>query len=252
MDNINGQIPDLSELSVLAYIIYAIAFFILAINASNATNRALKENYLKSLIFEKRQLKWYLIVILLFPLVRVISFYIGKTFGLHTSDVLLKPNALWLIGFFCTFFFFGGNEEFGWRGFLQKEMQKKYNPLMTALVISVLWSIWHLPLYYNGIYSTGGFTELSPRFLFFIPITIIFTYLYNKSTYSMLALVMLHAMYNNAPKAFGNSYVVSVVLLWFICFYCIFDDKMWEKKSYHLRYEKEDTVRPAANNRYPS
>lgn len=57
-------------------------------------------------------------------------------------------------------------------------------------------------------------------------------------------------MLNNVNKAFGNSEVVSVVFLWLICFYCIIDDKMWKKKSYHLVYEKEDTERPEANNTY--
>lgn len=164
--DLNGKMPNLNEVGILAYIMFSISFFILGINASNATNKVLKENYLKSFIFEKDKLKWYLIGLLLFPVVVVLSFYTGKVFGIQTSGFLLKTNSLWLIGFFSTFFFFGGNEEFGWRGFLQKEMQKKYTPLITALVISVLWSLWHLPLYYNGIYSTGGFTELPPRIFF--------------------------------------------------------------------------------------
>ncbi|PLX02741.1 MAG: hypothetical protein C0595_09455 [Marinilabiliales bacterium] len=238
LSDMNGKMPHLHETGTLAYIIYAISFFILAVNASNATNKTLKENYLKSFIFEKSKWKWYLIVILLFPVVRIISFYVGKEFGINITDFLFKPSLLWLIGFFCTFFFFGGNEEFGWRGFLQKEMQKKYNPLITALVISVLWSFWHLPLYYNGIYTTGGFNDLLPRFLFQVPITIIFTYFYNKSSYSILSVVILHAMLNNVPKAIGNSYVVSLIFLCLICFYFIYNDKMWKKKSFQLVYEK--------------
>lgn len=239
LSDMNGKMPLLSETGVLAYIIYAIAFFVLALNASNATNKYLKENYLKSFLFEKRKWKWYIIVILIFPLVRIISFYFGKLFGFNTTDFIIKPSTLWLIGFFCTFFFFGGNEEFGWRGFLQKEMQKKYNPLITALLISFIWSLWHLPLYYNGIYSTGGYIDLLPRFLFQIPITIIFTYIYNKSSYSILSLVILHAMLNNVPKAIGNSYIVSLIFLGLICLYFIYDDKMWKKRSYQFIYEKE-------------
>src|SRR5689334_24183747 len=38
-------------------------------------------------------------------------------------------------------------EEVGWRGFLQPRMLKRYPPLAASLMIGVIWSLWHLPLY---------------------------------------------------------------------------------------------------------
>ncbi len=239
LSDVNGKIPALNEVSYFGYIIFAIAFFILGINLSNATNIKLKENYLKSFLFESPKLKWYIIGFLLLIVLNLSSYLIGSLLKIETSDFIIKPEPIWLISFFSTFLFFGGNEEFGWRGFLQKEMQKKYSPLISVLIISFLWSLWHLPLHYNGFYSTGGFVDLLPRFIWTIPITIIFTWLYNKSSYSILAVVLLHAVLNNVGKVIGSSEMVFTVFGIIFCIYCIIDDKMWKKKPYHLVYQKE-------------
>ncbi len=240
LSDVNGYMPTLSEVTPIGYLLFAVAFFILGLNASNATNDKLKENYLKSFLFEKSKLKWYLIGLSLFPFVALVSYYFGKIFGAETTDSLVNLAVIWLVGFFSTFFFFGGNEEFGWRGFFQKEMQKKYNPLITVFIISFLWSLWHLPLHYSGFYSTGGFIDLLPRFIFTIPLTIVITWLYNKSSYSILTVVLFHAMLNNYAKAIGSSEIISIILLILLSIFCIVDDKMWKKKSYHFVYKKEE------------
>lgn len=239
LSDANGYLPTLSEISPIGYFLFAVAFFILGLNASNATNNKLKENYLKSFLFEKSKLKWYLIGLILFPLMALMSYYIGKIFGVETTGSPVNLPVIWLVGFFSTFFFFGGNEEFGWRGFLQKEIQKKYNPLITVLIISFLWSLWHLPLHYNGFYSTGGFIDLLPRFIFTIPLTVVITWLYNKSSYSILTVVLFHAMLNNYTKAIGSNEMIFAILLILFSIYCIIDDKMWKKEPYHFVYKKE-------------
>lgn len=44
LDDRNGLIPELNEISQVCYILFAFAFFIFGLNTSNATNKALKEN----------------------------------------------------------------------------------------------------------------------------------------------------------------------------------------------------------------
>jgi membrane protease YdiL (CAAX protease family) len=237
MGDANGLIPALREVGPAAFIIIGVVFFILGLNISNALNTELKENYITSFLFSGAKTKWYLLAIFLLPIMSLISYFIGSALGLETTDYVFNADLAWFVGLFSTFFFFGGNEEFGWRGFLQKEMQKKYAPIIVVLVISILWSLWHLPLHYNGFYSTGGFMDLLPRFIFTIPITIVFNWLYNKSSYSVLALVLMHSMLNNNGKLFGASDQVFLVLVIGLCIYCIIDDKMWKKKAYHQVYE---------------
>jgi membrane protease YdiL (CAAX protease family) len=239
--DVNGNVPALYEVSILGYIFFGIVLFILGINFSNATNLKLKENYLKSSLIEKGKANWYIIGVFLLIALCLGSYFIGYVLGMETTDFVVKPEPILLVGFFSSFFFLGGNEEFGWRGFLQKELQKKYNPLIGSLIISFLWSLWHLPLHYNGFYSTGGFVDVLPRFVWTIPLTIIFTWLYNKSSYSLLAVILLHATVNNVSRAFGYSEIILAVLVFLFTVFCIFNDKMWQKKNYNHIYENNIT-----------
>ena len=45
-------------------------------------------------------------------------------------------------------FFQGGFEEPGWRGFLQPYFEKKYPLVLSILLVSVVWSLWHIPLWF--------------------------------------------------------------------------------------------------------
>ena len=40
-------------------------------------------------------------------------------------------------------------EELGWRGFLLPRLRKHYGPLTAAWVMGSLWSVWHLPAWFN-------------------------------------------------------------------------------------------------------
>lgn len=42
----------------------------------------------------------------------------------------------------------GGLEEAGWRYILQPELEKKYNFIISTLLVSIIWWLWHLPLFY--------------------------------------------------------------------------------------------------------
>mgnify|MGYP002338799722 CR=1 FL=1 len=44
--------------------------------------------------------------------------------------------------------FGGGQEEFGWRGFLLPNLLKKFNPFIASLIVGGFWFIWHLPLFF--------------------------------------------------------------------------------------------------------
>ncbi len=198
---------------------------------SNAYNEDLKENFLTSFLFQKKKIKWYAFALLLFPAIYSLSFGAGKLLGLKTTEALFSPDAGFFIGFILTFIFMGGNEEFGWRGFFQKELQKKYSPLLSAFVIAIAWVFWHLPLHYNGFYPSD-FSFIS-RFTLGFQMALLYTWLYNKSGYSLLSVVILHAMYNNVSDIFGSSYVPAMSIGIVLVLIFIIEDKMWVKKNYH-------------------
>ncbi|QES89220.1 CPBP family intramembrane glutamic endopeptidase [Rhizosphaericola mali] len=229
----NGKIPTISEITPIGCLLFFNLCLIIGINFSNSTNQKLKENYIKTALFDKTKIKWYFFALLIFPIINITSYWIAKIIGTNTTDYFVKTDPKWFIGLFSTYFFFGGNEEYGWRGFFQKEIQKKYCPLVVVIIMTVVWSFWHFPLYFNGFYSTGGIKDLLPRFVFTLPISIIFTWLYNKSQYALLSTMILHAMLNNTDRTLGSSENIAILLMSFFCVYCIISDKMWKRNPYN-------------------
>lgn len=55
--------------------------------------------------------------------------------------ILVVPYAIML------FFLGGGQEEFGWRGYVQEPMQRIFGIIKGSLIIGLLWSLWHGPLW---------------------------------------------------------------------------------------------------------
>lgn len=50
----------------------------------------------------------------------------------------------------------GGLEEAGWRYILQPELEKKYSFTLSTVIVSIIWWLWHLPLFYiQGVFQYG-------------------------------------------------------------------------------------------------
>ena len=169
-----------------------------------------------------------------FPASYMLSYTMGKLLDLETSRPFFNPDAYFFLAFLLTFFFTGAPEEFGWRGFLQKELQKKYNPLITALIIGLVWGLWHLPLHYNGLYPSD-FTFLS-RFVGQFQWAFLFVWFYNKSGYSILTVMLLHASSNNIYRIFGDSFMPGLILGIILVIIVIIESKMWQRKNYHIKF----------------
>ncbi len=121
-------------------------------------------------------------------------------------------------------------EEGGWRGNAKPRLQARFSPLVASLILSVLWGVWHLPLhlrgYYHGVLPDGA-AGIAMRLFTSMALTIVFTWLYNRTHGNLLLMVLLHTVVNNTfgfwlPMTWG-SYVIIGVLVYLV----ISRDKMW-------------------------
>lgn len=70
-------------------------------------------------------------------------------FGLSSCELNPQINISFLpIIIIQAVILYGGNEELGWRGIMQKEMQKIISYPIATLIVGTIWSIWHLPLWF--------------------------------------------------------------------------------------------------------
>lgn len=106
------------------------------------------------------------------------------------------PDALalvpvWLVGGVL----FGGLEEIGWRGHLQPLLQRVVSPLAAAVVVGLVWSVWHLPLFWiSG--TTQAATSVATFTIGAIGLSVVLGWAWNVSGGSTLLAVLLHGAVN--------------------------------------------------------
>lgn len=117
------------------------------------------------------------------------------------------------INFFLAFTPFLG-EEYGWRGFLQPLLQKRFGSFAGILLLGVAWGFWHLPI--NIFYYSPQTWPLSVlnQLAVCICYSVFFGFAYIK-TKSIWAPVMIHFFNNNSILLFASPDAISnQVLSW--------------------------------------
>ncbi len=158
-------------------------------------------NLLKKLFIWNVPFKNYLYIIIL-PIIFVIigiglyNIFIGDIGSFDLMAFLSIPTILWA-GFYAGPL----GEELGWRGFLLPELQKKHTNLKSAIIIGVIWFIWHIPLWWApfGTLVSGesiSFLPVITYFLMLICLSIIITWLVINSKGSVLVALLFHLSIN--------------------------------------------------------
>jgi membrane protease YdiL (CAAX protease family) len=88
----------------------------------------------------------------------------------------------------------------GWRGYVLDRLQEKHSALVSSLILGVVWSFWHLPTFFIRDSYQASLGIGTPAFwLFFagiISLNFAFTWIYNNTGRSTLAVILFHSMVN--------------------------------------------------------
>jgi membrane protease YdiL (CAAX protease family) len=135
--------------------------------------------------------------------------------GMFASLPVVAAPVMWLLLLAA-----GYAEETGWRGFAVPEMLKTRGFLSTALVIGLLWAMWHIPL----MFFIDGYREMGlamfPMFTIEIVCGSIFlTWLYRATGGSVLMVAMWHGTFNlvsgtAAAHGLVAAVVTTGVMMW--------------------------------------
>lgn len=101
-------------------------------------------------------------------------------------------------------------EEPGWRGYALDGLQARRSALSSSFIVGVVWSLWHLPLFFiEGTWQAEEVGLVTQRFwLYMLTIVIeavLYTWIYNNTNRSTLAAILFHFMANT----FGESFALS-------------------------------------------
>jgi membrane protease YdiL (CAAX protease family) len=143
---------------------------------------------------------WYLIALygfLALGLTAILLFGVASP-----TEVLSKlPLAFVYLPVFglTTFLVLGPlGEELGWRGYALPRMQAGRGALSASVILGVLWAAWHFPLMLSpGWRNDLPFgTFLTLYTLYVVALAIIFTWVYNHASGSVLVSMILHSALN--------------------------------------------------------
>jgi membrane protease YdiL (CAAX protease family) len=167
------------------------AFVILVVE-----KRAGLHQWLRRIFRLRINILWYLVGALFLP-IGVVLFQ----FGLYSlwsgqpdfSNAL--PWWLYLLNLLILMFFAGGNEEPGWRGFALPKLLTKRNPLTASLILGMIWTAWHIPVFFNPEWS-GYETPFVWFLVNTVGLSFIMTWLYCRSSRSVFPVMLFHQATN--------------------------------------------------------
>lgn len=142
--------------------------------------------------------KWYAAAILVpFGIVYaagVVSWALGGPIDWSAFDI--SPTTI-VIGIVIGTLLGGGQEEFGWRGFAQPELQERYGAFRAALVVGVFWGLWHLPQFLpGGFRADWGPLMVGSYFVGIVGFSVLLAWVFNGSGGSAWLAMLMHGADN--------------------------------------------------------
>ena len=169
-------------------------------------NQAGRRDYWRRTVDVRRiGLKWLLILLLFVPVLNGLAALIdvvlggtGAVWGETLVNAASNPFGLVLSAIFATLIPF--IEELGWRGYVLDRLQASRSAFMATLILGVVWSLWHLPLFFIADSYQAGLGVGTLEFWLFmigiVPLSFAFTWVYNNTQRSILAVILFHGMVN--------------------------------------------------------
>lgn len=217
--NIPFSNPGIMMLFVLGGISPAIIeIYLMKKTATNTEYRA----FMKNIFNFKQPLSTYIISLGLSWLFCFFPVLLGGSTQKAPIYIGLLVMPIMVIG--------GGLEEIGWRGFLQPMLQKKYSNFSSAIIVSLIWTFWHLPLW-----LIKGSNQSSMNFIWFtmscVSLSVLLSLIWNKY-HSIFMCIIFHASINSFWEVYvPNNKVMPTFILIIICvllFYFTNTDKLRE------------------------
>jgi len=157
--------------------------------------------------------KWWLPILFLLPAMELTAILSATIFGgdaFPELPVFTKPYMF--ARTFLSLLYLAALEEYGWRGYALDRLQRKWNALVSSLIIAIFWGIWHFQQWFMGVRDV-------PFLAFWYGIlmeSILLTWIYNNTKRSLLPVIIVHTLMNAelfSPWSSVNSAWI-YVLIW--------------------------------------
>jgi membrane protease YdiL (CAAX protease family) len=175
---------------------------------------------------------YYGLGIVLFPAFWLLGNLLSRAMGMDVPFLNASVVDSGLTGMAILFFLYnviysGLSEEPGWRGFALSRLQARFSPLVSSLILGVLWSVWHAPARFGGI-EAKSLSDTLVEWVLILFVTVIFTWFFNRTKGSILITALIHPIMNTTGNFLTGS-AGALLLLFVFMIYVIILDKMWKR-----------------------
>lgn len=245
---------DLSGLTMLFIVSGMCApFAISLVMVLTSKNVTLKKDFLNRL-WNPRLVnpKMLPVILLIMPFTVLVSILLSLPFGGSVEQFQFADGFSFSAGAFpvlLLLFLAATFEELGWRGYAFDSLQSRYHFFKAALVFSVLWSLWHLPLvlvkesYQYEIVQQNIWFGVN-FFVSIIPMGVIVSWICVKNRKSMLAAILFHFLINICQEILNMTQTTKCIetLLLFVVAAAIVT---WDQELFHAQQPAlEQPVQP--------
>lgn len=167
-------------------------------------------------------IRWWAVILLFFPIITLLAGALAGALGAESTlnlagALALVANPLALVSLMAFTLILGPlPEEVGWRGYFQERVQTRLSALPASIIVGLLHWSWHLPLFilpgYWAAFSTTPPTPLDLAFVI-LPVTVLYTWVYNNTGRSVLAVILFHFTGNFSGQLLGISEVATMYRL---------------------------------------
>lgn len=135
---------------------------------------------------------WWLLLLVGVPVV----FYAGAAVNGTVGDGF--PFTPWyaVLPALLPALLIGPIEELGWRGVALPLLQRRFAPLWSALILGVVWAVWHTPAFLFMSDTKQSAWAFGPFFLGLVAASVILTAMFNAARGSLLVAFLFHAQLN--------------------------------------------------------
>ncbi len=159
----------------------------------------------KKMVNPKISLKWYIYIFGVMPGIMLLSYIILQISGSIIPKSEFPIYVIPLVFIYIMFLMGPLGEEAGWRGFLLRKMVVIFRPFYASVILGLIWSLWHLPLFFiDNTIQAKLVSNYSFAFAFFgyilytLIITIQISILYINTKGNIFGVILFHTMTNTS------------------------------------------------------
>ncbi|MGE5378937.1 MAG: CPBP family intramembrane glutamic endopeptidase [Bacteroidota bacterium] len=165
----------------------------------------------RKLLIWRVGLRWYLFALFALPVVFVLAIALYNAIVPSAHLPILSAQmpsgsplrlVLSLVPMFLIFTLING-EELAWRGYATPQLQARYTALTSSLIMGVIWTLFHLPLFFTRTGSSQADWPFLSFLVSTVALTVLYTWMLNNTRGSVLLAYLFHGAANTWTRVFS-------------------------------------------------